>query len=258
MRPATLISLAKRNASTKRKGSLLKATQAAGAVADADTKEKLHGFQEKQIAASKGTEGNWLVLGDKSTSMREAIEAARQVAATLAKMVKGNVSLIFFDSQPRYVDATGKSYDAILEATRRVEAVGSTSIGCGLLAARGSHLDIDGIAIVSDAQENTAPRFVDQYAALVKESDKLPPVYLYRCAIGARGATDVDLADSMRHNNFDLQEFDLRGMGTDYYSIPNMVATMRANRYGLVQEILDTPLLEMKNVLNTTRRERVA
>jgi len=46
------------------------------------------------------------VLGDKSGSMAACIEASRIIAATLAKVVKGKVHLIYFDTSPRYIDAT--------------------------------------------------------------------------------------------------------------------------------------------------------
>jgi len=38
----------------------------------------------------QGIEGNWIVLGDKSPSMSGAIDGARLVEATLAKLVKGD------------------------------------------------------------------------------------------------------------------------------------------------------------------------
>jgi hypothetical protein len=35
----------------------------------------------------------------------------------------------------------------------------------------------------------------------------------------------------------------------DYYSIPNMVQTMRTNRYSLIDEIMEVPLLKINDVL---------
>lgn len=49
-------------------------------------------------------------------------------------------------------------YDAIKAETQGVTAGGSgTSIGCGLGLAISRDWPLDGIAIVSDAKENTAP-----------------------------------------------------------------------------------------------------
>jgi len=193
-------------------------------------------------------DGNWLVLGDKSGSMENAIEGANQVASTLAKMVTGKVTLIFFDTQPTYIDVTNLTYDQIKAKTKYIKAQGGTSIGCGLLAAMDRKVEIDGIAIVSDAAENGIPYFADQYNKFVKDYGKESPVYLYRVGTDMSSYSDRDLANSMKAAGHDLQEFDLR-RGFDFYSLPNLVATMRTNRYSLADEILATPLLTLADVL---------
>jgi len=226
---------------------MLKTTVASEAVEDETMKVKLQGLQEKQMQQATGIDGNWLVLGDKSGSMQLCIETSRHVAATLAKMVRGQVHLVFFDTAPRHVEATGKTYEQLLEETKHVKAQGGTSIGCGLMWALERNIEVDGIAIVSDAQENNPPHFVNLYHSYLQKLDKQVPVYLYRFKPGTIAWQDVDVANAMKINKFDMQEFDLRG-GVDYYSLPNIVATMRANRYSLVDEIITTPLLTLDKV----------
>lgn len=240
-------------AGSKRKANVLKTTKAADAMTDEHLKAKLQGVQERQLAGGT-VEGNWLVLGDKSPSMEKAIDAAKQVAAVLARMVRGKVHLVFFDSYPRYVDAMGKTLDQLNEATKfMLVAGGGTSIGCGVQYAIENKFDIDGIAIVSDAKENTAPFFTVAYKQLSVMLDKQVPVYLYRFPTGMTGFQDRDLKDSMRASEFDMQEFDMQGV--DYYSIPNMVSTMRTNRYSLVDEIMSQPLLTLDEVFKFERKE---
>ena len=53
----------------------------------------------------------------------------------------------------------------------------------------------------------------------------------------------------MRTQGLDVQKFDLTGNTVDYYALPDLCATMRVNRYGLVQQILDTPLLRLDDTL---------
>jgi len=221
-----------------------KATRAAEAVTDKALSEKLKATQEKQLAALGGIDGNWLVLGDKSGSMAQSIETARHVAATLAKMVKGEVHLIFFDSSPRYVNATGKTYDALLAETRMVTAGGGTSIGCGLQYAVDKGLDIGGIAVISDGGENQAPAFATVYEKLTRDDAKTPPVYFYQ----VDGDSD-SFSRSMSLAGIDLQTFDLKGGQIDYYGLPNIVQTMRANRYSLIDEVMATPLKKVADVL---------
>lgn len=229
------------------KKATLKTTRAAEQIGDKQLSEKLRGAQEKQLKALGGVDGDWLVLGDKSGSMSAAIDGANQVAAILAKMVKGKVHLVFFDSTPRYFDVTGKNYDEIKSITGRVTANGYTSIGCGLQYMLDKKLRMDGIAIISDMGENTHPHFAAVYQKVAKAFDSEPTVYLY--IVGAHfppGQNPVSM--SMNRIGVDVQEFDLN-KGFDYYSLPTLVQTMRVQRYSLVDEIMETPLLTREQVL---------
>jgi hypothetical protein len=230
-------------ASTSKKNTL-KTTKAVESVEDEGVKEKLRGLQEKQIAAVGGPDGDWVILADKSGSMTHAIETARHVAGSLTQFVKGKVGLIFFDSSPMAVDVTGLSLDQIQKATRHISANGGTSIGCGLNRMLVEKLAVDGIVIVSDGGDNTAPLFADIYPKYAKFCDKDVPVYFYQLS----GDSD-SLTPSMKRAGIEMQTFDLRGSKLDYYSIPNTVKTLRSNQYSLVEEILSTPLLSLSDVL---------
>lgn len=243
---------------SRNKVSLLKATQAAAALeADSDEDEapseivvKLKAHQERQLKSAAGIEGRWLVLGDKSPSMAQSVEVARRVAGTLAKLVREKVTLIFFDSVPRTLDVTGLDYDAILKKTATIKADGSgTSIGCGLQVLLDKGEEVDGIVIVSDAEENSAPFFFQQYEMYKKRFSKEVPVYLFRMQSTMQGRVEMDLAVTMKAAGFSMQEFDLRGQNVDYYSIENTIKSLSTNRYGMMQAILDFPLLSLDEVL---------
>jgi hypothetical protein len=230
-------------ASTSKKNTL-KTTQAVEAVEDAGLKEKLRGLQAKQIAAAGGPDGDWVILADKSGSMQHAIETACHVAGSITQFVKGKVGLIFFDTSPMAVDVTGLSLDQIQKATRSFRANGGTSIGCGLNRMLVEKLAVDGIVIVSDGGDNTAPLFHDVYPKYAKFVDKDVPVYFYQLS----GEADK-LTPNMQRAGIEMTTFDLRGSKLDYYSIPNTVKTLRSNQYSLVEEILSTPLLTLNDVL---------
>lgn len=228
---------------TSKKGTL-KTTRAAEAVTDKKLKAKLQAAQEKQLDAIS-VDGNWLVLGDKSGSMASCVETARHVSAILAKAVKGKVHLVFFDVTPRYFDVTGKTYEDIKALTKRVTADGGTSIGCGVQYAITNHLDVDGIAVISDGGENTAPIFSERYKKLCEVTDKEPPVYLYLIGEGSKFNHFVN---DMNVNGLEMHTFEIPS-NVDYYSLPNIVQTMRVNRYSLVDEIMATPLLTVADAL---------
>ncbi len=234
----------------KSKKTPLKAGRAAKALGDSKLAKKMEKLQEDQIDTQKGVEGDWLVLADKSSSMTSAIEASRHIAATLARFVKGEVHLVFFDTSPRHVDVTGKSLEEIQRVTAHVSASGATSIGCGMQWAREKGLNVDGIAIVTDLAENNTPAFAPTYRRYCQEMSKDPPVYLY--VLGSpyeQTAWIHQFQGTLSTHNIDPQVFDLRGSTVDYYSLPNLVQTMRSNRYSLIDEIMEVPLLKLEEVL---------
>jgi len=251
LRGAYQAALAKVSDST---ANLLKTTRAIENLEDEELQQQLRSVQEKQIQKSVGIEGNWLVLGDRSPSMKYSVEVAKEVAGTLAKMVKGKVWLIFFDQSPMTVDVTGLSLDQIKKATRHITADGNgTSIGCGLARMLDENIEVDGIAVVSDGGENWPPYFHDVYGRYCKKFEKEVPTYLYL----TNG--DVDrFSVNMRGAGHDLQTFDLRDKTTDFYSLPNLVQTMRASRYSLLDEILGTPLLKLADVYKNPELKSVS
>jgi len=259
---------------SKRPKATLKTTRAAEALADDEKLSgKLHALQEKQLDTLKSIEGDWLVLGDKSGSMEKAIEMAREIAAVLTRMVKGRVHLVFFDAVPRHLDVTGRSLEALKLATATITANGGTSIGCGLQYALDNKIAVDGIAIVSDGCENQNPPFATVYQTYVKRMDREPTVYWYMTdTVVPPRPSHIDLSEYERlavlwkrenperaqfvkaceSARIDLQRFDISA-GTDYYALPNLIQTMRVGRYALLDDVLNTPLRTLDEVLDRTK-----
>jgi hypothetical protein len=74
-----------------------------------------------------------------------------------------------------------------------------------------------------------------------------PTLYFYQLA----GEPDV-FSTECRAAGVDLQTFDLRNQAVDYYSLPNLVKTMRVSRYQLLEEVMATPLRTLNEVLDRT------
>lgn len=234
-----------RVAEAKKGVSTFKTQRAAKALAEAgDTAgaAKLQAVQEKQIDKLKSIDGTWDVIADKSGSMHQAIETAMWIAATLSRLVAGKVYLIFVDNTPRGYDVTGKTLEEIQQLCRHVRAGGGTNLGCGLAVLREKGVVVDGIAVVSDGGENDGS-FAREYAAYSAMAGKEVPVYMYEL-----DGDSNRLKDNMHRAQYDMQIFNLRGQKIDYYALPNLVATMRTQRYGLVEEVMETPLLSLKEV----------
>lgn len=239
LRSAFEAALAKAAESTK---AALKTTKAAEAIGG-KTAEQLRGVQEKQLD-KMSVEGDWLIMADKSSSMAQSIEAARQIAALLVRVTSGSVHLIYYNTAPAYYNVTGKSLDEITKMTARITATGGTVPGCALAYAQANHLPADGIVYVADCNENygAAPRFTDAYKAYCASVDKDVPLYAYQLA-----GDPPNMLDHAKAEGIDIQVLDLRG-GVDFYSLPNLISTMRTNRYSLSDEIMATPLLKLSDV----------
>jgi len=220
----------------------LKAGRAAAAVKDEKVKAKLENVQEAQIDNIKGLEGDWLVLGDKSGSMHSSIEKAKEIAAFLARTVKGKVWLVFFNTMPQLFDVSGKTLEEVKSATRGISASGGTSIGCGLDMVLDKNIIVNGIVIVSDGGENTEPRFHNVYARYSKKFDFTPNVYL----LHVPGEMDSLTGNCERSSiPFSRVEIDR----ADYYSLPNLAKILRTSRYTLVDDIMQSHLLTIADVL---------
>lgn len=241
---------------SKRGVESLKGGQAAKQVKDTAMAEKLGGLQETKLKQLGGIEGDWLVMGDRSGSMAQCVDLARNVASLIAQQVKGKVYLIFFNTTPTFFDVTGKTYEQILAETRRVSASGGTSIGCGVDYLRSRGIIVQGIAIASDGGDNTAPSFVSAYKAYTKELGVEPTVYLFHMGNQRDNILVPPAANSPYSayrewscpaNGIQLETFEL-GMTVDRYALPNIVATLRANRYALFDEVMAMPFLTFEKV----------
>jgi hypothetical protein len=232
---------------SSKKTNVFKTTKAAGALASEQLTDKLRATQEKQIDQMNKIKGRWAVFGDKSGSMEHSIESSRLIAATLARMVEDDVWLIFFDTEPsKVVNAKGKTYEELLNETKSVVANGGTSIGAPLMYLLERNIEVDGIAIVGDGAEHHAPLFRHVYTRYSQKFGKDVPVYLYDIP----GEPSRDFLQDMKKAGHDIQVFDLRHGNIDYYALPNLVMTMTSKRYGLADQIMETPLLRLKDVLS--------
>ncbi|OGC77235.1 hypothetical protein A2619_04440 [candidate division WWE3 bacterium RIFOXYD1_FULL_39_9] len=227
----------------------MKITKAAEAVAKTDKKlsAKLHKAQEDKLDNSS-IDGDWLVLGDRSGSMQTSIEVARNVAALIARQVKGNVHLVFFNDTPIYFDVTGKTLEQIKNDTKRLTATGSTSIGCGLELIKEKGIVVNGIAVCTDGGDNRSPYFHNAYDDYRRDIGIEPTVYMFHVP----GENDR-MSSYCESADIQLQKFEL-GNNVDYYSLPNLIKTMRTSKYSLVDEIMQIPLLTLKDVFKKEGR----
>jgi Mg-chelatase subunit ChlD len=239
------LQLAQKAAPTK--ASAIKVSKATAAVVDQGQRAQLQSAQEEGLSQLK-IEGDWLIVADKSGSMQDAIELAKEIAGILTRSVQGQVHLCFVNTEPEWYTVTGLSLEEIKGAFRHVRASGGTALGVAMLAAQDKAKAIDGIILISDGGENRGrPDFSRCYQAYCNRLGVEPPVYWFQLV----GDTPL-LVDNAKSADVELIVHDLRGQSVDQYSLPNLVKTVRAKRYSLIDEILATPLRTLESVFQTS------
>ena len=98
-------------------------------------------------------------------------------------------------------------------------------------------ITIDGIAIVSDGGENNGPYFDNIYRAYCNKYIAEPSVY----HLWVPGDPD-----SLSFYNY-VEKIDL-SKGFDEYAFSNLTNILKANKYDLIDEIINTPLLTFNKV----------
>jgi hypothetical protein len=228
-----------------KRASTLKAGVAASKVKDKKARAKLTAMEEDSLDALPGVEGDWLILADKSPSMEMAIKAAINITALVSKQVRGKTYLVFFDEKPMPImDLTNASYEEIKKKVSRIRAGGNgTSIGCGLGLVNAKGIEVNGIIIISDGEENRHPRFVDEHR---KYSDKFgvsPTVYhAFVDNHGYWGRNTLESDDNVKIERIDVDTT------SDYYSAPNLIRMLRPNLYSLYDEVMSAELLTFNDV----------
>jgi len=226
----------------KGKGHALGAQRSSAQVEDVGVARQISSVQEARVGQLRSLDGDWAILGDASGSMSQCMEVAKRVAALITAKVSGNVKLIFFEYGPTAFDVTGLNYEEISRKVRGVGSGGATSIGSAmdyLLA--GNHL-VNGIAIISDGGENRAPMFAPTFKKYVERTGIEPTVYLLHMP----GDHDV-LTGNCKSADVQIEKMEVPAE-SDFYSLPNIVETLRANRYAFIDEVMETPLMTFERV----------
>jgi hypothetical protein len=215
--------------------STLKATRALASVAlDDSTEALLTEVTDKRVASIARIARPTALFVDKSSSMTQAIEVAKEVAA-LVGAVCTNFRVLVFDTETFEVSAQGAERSAWERAFRMVKADGATSIGAPLAKLARERHYVEQVVIITDMGENTAPLFHDAYAQYVRELGVGPLV-----TVVAVGGSDQRFLERLREQAIPLTVWEFRG---DYYSLPNLLPLLALpSRAELVEQVMAVAL----------------
>src|SRR6266508_2355406 len=193
----------------------LKATHALKHVTlDESTEALLTEVTDARVANSARITRPTALLVDKSSSMTQAIDVAKEVAA-LVSAICADFRVLAFDTETFAVTAQGAERSAWERAFRMVKANGATSIGAPLAKLARERHYAEQLVIITDMGENTAPLFHEAYAQYVRELGVGPLV-----TIVAVGGSDQRFLNRLREQAIPLTVWEFNG---DYYSLPNLL-----------------------------------
>ncbi|MBX3249275.1 MAG: VWA domain-containing protein [Myxococcales bacterium] len=176
------------------------------------------------------------LLVDKSSSMDQALEVGKRLAALLSGIAEAPLHVYAFDALPYEVRPEGeRSLAAWEKAFAPFYASGTTSIGAPLAALRRRDVRVEQIVVVTDEQENTAPYFPTEYDSYATALGQKPDVVIVRL-----GEASGYLEKAMKAKQVTVDVLTFAG---DYYALPNLVPFVtRPSRLDLLLEVLETPL----------------
>jgi len=234
-----LIEAKLRKAEGDKRVSTLKATRAVKHVElDETTAAVLTEVTDKRVAQIARIKPPTALFVDKSSSMTQAIDIAKELAA-LISAVCDDFRVLTFDSAAFEVKAPsgpeGTPRSAWEKAFALVKADGWTSIGAPLAKLTRERHYVEQVVIITDMGDNSAPLFHDAYDEYVRVMGLGPQV-----TIVAIGQTDQRFLTRLRERNVPLTVWEFNG---DYYSLPNLLPLLALpSRAELVDEVMSVPL----------------
>lgn len=216
--------------------SALKAKVAAEATElDSEIAARLEKVADEQVKRRGSITRSTALFVDKSSSMENALEAGKRIAALVSGVAQADLFVYAFDSMPYPVKAVGSSLGDWERAFQHLRAEGCTSIGCALEAMRLRKQKVEQIILVTDEEENTSPFFDAAYEAYQRELSLTPNVVIVKV-----GRATAQMETPLRAKGIPVETFTFAG---DYYALPNLVPLLaRPSRLELLMEIMDTPL----------------
>lgn len=223
-------------AGSDKRVSAFKAQVAADAVGvDAATREQLAQVTNEQVRRHGRIRKPTAILVDKSSSMTNAIELGKRIAAMISGITDAELHVFAFDTLPYRIGCSGTELSDWEKAFRGIHAGGATSVGCAIEAMRMKNIRVEQIIIITDEEENTAP-LVGRAWETYQDAMKIAPnVVILRV-----GYASTIVQTSLKRAGAQVDTLTFQG---DYYALPNLIPLLtRPSRLELLMEILETPL----------------
>lgn len=231
-------------AKTNKRVSALKVKDAikAAKLSEEDAKI-LEDVADTQIKAKGRISLPTALLVDKSHSLEQAIEVAKQLGSVVGTVMGDGVPLhvIAFDSMPQQIKVAGNSFSDWEAAFRNVYANGSTAIGAGVALLTRNKIRVEQIVIITDEKENAHPFFVKAYQEYVKAMNEEPHVVIVKV-----GDAKDYIEQKCKEANIPVDVYEV-GSSSDKYSFTSLIPLLaRRSKLDLLMDVMAEELPKRK------------
>jgi hypothetical protein len=210
---------------------------------DEETERKLTEITDQRVAAKAEIKRPTALFVDKSGSMTQAIEVAKQLAALISAVITADFYVYAFDTAAFEIRATpAKGQRPQLsdweKAFQLIKADGGTSIGAALTKMTRDNVYAEQLLIVTDEDENTPPYLANAWVEYSQKMHVAPSVIVIRVVHSGYQipGTVGRFPQSLLDRGVELTRYTFNG---DYYSLPNVLSLLDApSRSELVEQIM--------------------
>lgn len=230
-------------ATTDKRVSTMKAKQAIQATQlDADTERALTEITDQRVAAKVEIKRPTALFVDKSGSMSQAIEVAKQLAGLISAVITADFYVYAFDTAAFEIKVNvpeGKrpALSDWEKAFQFIKANGGTSVGVALSKMTKEKRYVEQLLIVTDEGENAAPLLANAWKEYCEQMQAAPSVNIVQI-----GGSNERFAQGLQAQGVDLTRYMFHG---DQYSLPNILPLLALpSKAELADVIMGYPLPE--------------
>jgi hypothetical protein len=209
------------DAKTDKRVSTMKAKKAAEvAQFDVETERRLTEITDQRVADKVEIKRPTALFVDKSGSMTQAIEIAKQLAALVSAVTTADFRVYAFDTAafeikvnvPQGKHLTLSDWET---AFKFIKADGGTSIGCAMAKLLRNKIYVEQVVIVTDEGENTSPLFRDAWTEYAREMHSAPSVLIVKV-----GGSYAPFEKGLQERGIEVIAYEFKG---DQYALPNVL-----------------------------------
>jgi len=230
------------DAKTDKRVSSMKAKKAAEvAQLDAELERKLTDVTDERVASKVEIKRPTALFVDKSGSMAQAIEVARQLAALVSAVISADFHVYAFDTAAFEVKAevaTGKrpALSDWEKAFKFIRANGGTSVGAPLAKMVKEKVYAEQVVLVTDQGENTAPYFRNAWREYKEQMRTDLSVIIVQV-----GNVYQPFEKGLQEQGIEVMSY--RFEKNEYYALPNLLPLLaQPSKSELVDAIMNYEL----------------